>query len=783
MSNDLRGALEGRDFIRDIVAADLESGKHGGRVATRFPPEPNGFLHIGHAKAICLNFGVSEESGGICNLRFDDTNPTKEDISYVEAMKKDIRWLGFEWDGLFHASDYFEQLFSYAVVLIEKGVAYVDSLTETEIPEYRGTVTEPGRNSPYRDRSVEDNLDLFRRMRAGEFQDGEHVLRAKIDMAANNMIMRDPILYRIRHAHHYRTGDEWSIYPMYDFAHCLSDSIERITHSLCSLEFTNNREIYDWLLEEVGAPQPVPRQYEFARLNLDYTITSKRKLLRLVSEGKVAGWDDPRMPTLSGLRRRGVTPEAIRTFCDLIGVAKADNRVDVGKLEYVMRDDLNMRVPRVMCVLRPLKVVITNYPEGDTNWLDASLYPRDVPLEGSRRIPFSRELYIEREDFAESPPPGFHRLAPGREVRLRYGYFVKCEAVVKNDQDEIVEIHCTYDPDTEGGSAPDGRKVKGTLHWVSAEHSLPCDVRLYDRLFIEPDPNDAPEGEDFIANLNADSLVVLNGARIEPSVADDPAGSRYQFERQGYFVSDTEDSAPGRLVYNRTVTLRDSWARIREAREAASASASVGSGDGSRKRSRKSTASTTASAPTRRRRELPPELAQKLAYYRDTLGLAETEAGILAGDAIVASFFDDARSVHDDPKAVASWVVNHVLREAKGRPLTDLAVTGQQLGSLLALARSRDLPGTVVREAFARMAREGGDPAEIIERYGLDEVSDPTALAPIVDRLLGEYPDKVDAYRGGRTGLFGFFVGQVMREAGGLADPKLVKELLAERLD
>ena len=772
----------GRDFIRDIVAADLESGRHGGRVATRFPPEPNGFLHIGHAKAICLNFGVSEENGGICNLRFDDTNPAKEDVSYVEAMKKDIQWLGFEWDGLFHASDYFEQLFAYAVVLIEKGVAYVDSLTEAEIRDYRGTVTEPGQNSPYRDRSVEENLDLFGRMRAGEFQDGEHVLRAEIDMAANNMIMRDPILYRIRHAHHYRTGDEWCVYPMYDFAHCLSDSIEGVTHSLCSLEFTNNREIYDWLLEEVGAPQPVPRQYEFARLNLEYTIMSKRKLLRLVDEGRVNGWDDPRMPTLSGLRRRGVTPEAIRTFCDLIGVAKADNLVDVGKLEYVIRDDLNMRVPRVMCVLRPLKVVITNFPADETSWLDGSLYPRDVPLQGSRRIPFSRELYIEQEDFAESPPPGFHRLAPGREVRLRYGYFVKCVDVVKNGHDEIVEIHCTYDPDTEGGSAPDGRKVKGTLHWVSAEHSLPCDVRLYDRLFSEPPADDAPEGEDYIANLNPDSLIELSAARIEPSVADDPAGTHYQFERQGYFVSDPVDSAPGHLVYNRTVTLRDSWARTREAREAARDSASRASAADSGEPRQRSISGTTGSA-AKRARELPPEQMERLAHYRDALGLAETDAGILAGDAEISAFFDDARGAHDDAKEVANWVVNHVLREAKGRPLADLHVTGEQLGSLLSMAQSRGLPGTVVREAFTRMAKEGGDPAEVIERHGLDEVSDPTALVPIVDRLLAEHPDKVDAYRGGRTGLLGFFVGQVMREAGGLADPNLVKELLAERLD
>ena len=564
------GRAPGRDFVREIVAADLASGKHGGRVATRFPPEPNGLLHIGHAKAICLDFGVAAENGGTCNLRFDDTNPETEEAGYVEAIKRDIRWLGFEWSELRHASDYFEQLYDYGVHLIEKGSAYVDSLSEEEIRAHRGTVTEPGRPSPWRDRPVEESLDLFRRMRGGEFEDGAHVLRARIDMASPNMIMRDPVLYRIRRAHHYRTGSEWCIYPMYDFAHCLSDSIEGITHSLCTLEFVNNRAIYDWLLEEVEAPEPVPRQYEFARLNLEYTIVSKRKLLRLVQDGHVSGWDDPRMPTLSGLRRRGVTPAAIRTFCRLVGVAKADNRVDAAKLEYAIRDDLNMRVPRVMCVQRPLKVVITNFPEGETDWLDAPLYPHDVPLEGTRPVPFTRELCIERHDFMQDPPRRFFRLAPGREVRLRYGYFIRCEEVVKDEAGEVVELRCTYDPETRGGSAPDGRKVRGTIHWVSAEHSRPCEVRLYDRLFRTRDPD---RGE-FLEQLNPDSLVVHADARVEPSIADDPPGTRYQFERVGYFISDEEDSRPDRLVYNRTVGLRDSWAKIRkqemarEAREA-----------------------------------------------------------------------------------------------------------------------------------------------------------------------------------------------------------------------
>jgi glutaminyl-tRNA synthetase len=525
-----------QDFIRAMVAEDLRTGKHGGRVVTRFPPEPNGYLHIGHAKAVCLNFGIAEEiDGAVCHLRFDDTNPETEDIKYVDAIQRDVRWLGFDWgDKLFHASDYFERLYEYAVTLIQRGMAYVDSQSLETIREQRGTVTEPGVESPYRTRSVEENLDLFRRMRAGEFKDGEHVLRAKADMAANNMLMRDPVLYRIRHARHYRAGASWCIYPLYDFTHCLSDAIEGITHSLCSLEFKDNRELYDWVLEAAGTPQPRPEQTEFARLNLQYTVLSKRKLIRLVEGGYVEGWDDPRMPTIAGLRRRGVTPDAIRAFCDLIGVAKVDSRVDIGKLEFAIRDDLNMRVPRVMCVLRPLKVVLLNYPEDQIEELAAPYYPHDVPKEGSRTVPFGRELYIERDDFREDPPTNFFRLAPGREVRLRYAYFIKCVDVVKDPESGAVsELHCTYDPNTKGGTAPDGRKVKGTLHWVEATHSLPVEVRLYDRLFATPDPDEVAPGEPFTSNLNPDSKVVLRDSRIEPSIADDPAGSRYQFNARG----------------------------------------------------------------------------------------------------------------------------------------------------------------------------------------------------------------------------------------------------------
>jgi glutaminyl-tRNA synthetase len=552
------------DFIRAEVEEDNRTGRYGGRVHTRFPPEPNGYLHIGHAKAICINFGIAEDYGGLYNLRFDDTNPTKEEVEYVESIQEDIRWLGFDWeDRLFYASDYFEQLYEYAVQLIRKGKAYVCDLSADEIREYRGTLTEPGKDSPYRDRSVEENLDLFERMRAGEFEDGARVLRAKIDMASPNLNMRDPVIYRILHATHHRTGDEWCIYPMYDFAHPLSDAIERITHSLCSIEFQDHRPLYDWPLEQLEFEQP-PRQIEFARLHLNYTIVSKRRLLKLVKMGVVDGWDDPRMPTLSGIRRRGYPPEAIRTFCDRIGVAKADSIIDVAFLEHCVRDELNRTSPRVMGVLRPLKVVIDNYPEGQVEELEAINHPLD-PTRGTRQVPFSRVLYIERDDFREAPPKKFYRLAPGREVRLRYAYFITCVDVVKDENGEVVELHCTYDPATRGGDAPDGRKVRGTLHWVSAAHALEAEVQLYDRLFLKENPNQVEEeGQDFTANLNPNSLEVLTSCRVEPSLAGALPGSRYQFERQGYFCVDPDSSA-GKLVFNRTVDLRDTWAKIEKA--------------------------------------------------------------------------------------------------------------------------------------------------------------------------------------------------------------------------
>jgi glutaminyl-tRNA synthetase len=762
-----------------MVAEDLRTNKYGGRVATRFPPEPNGFLHIGHAKSICLNFGIAEENeGGSCNLRFDDTNPITEEDKYARAIQDDVRWLGFDWgDRLYYASDYFEQFYRYAVKLISDGKAYVDSLSEEEIREYRGTVTQPGRESPYRGRSVAENIDLFERMRAGEFPNGAHVLRAKIDMASPNMLMRDPLLYRIRHAHHYRTGDAWCIYPMYDFAHCLEDAIEKITHSLCTLEFKDNRALYDWVLHNVEIPNP-PEQTEFSRLNVDYTVLSKRKLIRLVEEGHVTGWDDPRMPTIAGLRRRGVTPTAIRNFCDMIGVAKVDSRVDIGKLEFAVRDDLNKQVPRVMCVLQPLRVVLTDYPEDQTEWLEAPHYPHDVPKEGSRSVPFSRVLYIERNDFREDPPKNYFRLAPGREVRLRYGYLMRCTGVVKDETGEITELHCSYDPATKGGSAPDGRKVKGTIHWVSAEHALPARVRLYDRLFSVPDPDDAPEGQDFTSFLNPLSLVELQDCRIEPSVVDDPSGTRYQFERQGYFCSDVIDSSREQLVFNRTVTLRDTWAKMTAqdqatpSPEAPQRHAKPKGGDRARKGKE---------AP-HRVRVGTAEREDRFSRYTGELGLAAQEANFLADNRLLARLFDDALEAHDDPKAVANWVINDLLRVTKSHALSEMPVTGAQLGSLVRLVAEGTISRGSGKEVLAEMARTGDDPQAIVAAKGLAQLTGADDLSDLVANVLDSHPDEVLRYREGKHALLGFFLGQVMKASGGKANPATVRELVEKRL-
>jgi glutaminyl-tRNA synthetase len=558
------------NFVRDIVIEDLETNKYGGRVHTRFPPEPNGYLHIGHAKSISLNFGLATEFGGKCNLRFDDTNPCKEETEYVDSIIKDVRWLGGDWeDRLFYASDYFDQLHAWAVQLIKAGKAYVCDLTADQIREYRGTLTEPGKESPWRDRSIEKSLDLFERMRAGEFPDGSRTLRAKIDMASKNLNMRDPVMYRILHAEHHRTGDKWCIYPMYDFTHGQSDSIERVTHSICTLEFEDHRPLYDWYLEQLGIYHP--QQIEFDRLNLTYTLLSKRKLLALVQNGHVRGWDDPRMPTISGIRRRGYTPEAIRNFCNSLGVSKTNGTNELAMLEHFVREDLNKRTQRVMAVLRPLRVVIDNYPADQVEEMEAVNNPEDAGM-GTRKVPFSRVLYIEQDDFRENPPKQFYRLSPGREVRLRYGYFIACTGAVKNEKGEVVEIHCTYDPATRGGNAPDGRKVKSTIHWVSAAHAVNAEVRLYDNLFTLEDPNQTSDGQDFMSNLNPHSLEVLTGCKLEPSLLYAAEGSRYQFERLGYFCVDP-DTTPGKPVFNRTVALRDTWARIEKAQRSGQSAA------------------------------------------------------------------------------------------------------------------------------------------------------------------------------------------------------------------
>jgi len=546
------------NFIRDIIREDLETGKHT-KIATRFPPEPNGYLHIGHAKSICLNFGLARDFGGTCNLRFDDTNPSKEDIEYVESIQEDVRWLGFDWeDRLYYASDYYEKLYEYAVFLIKKGKAYVCDLSPDELREYRGTLKTPGKESPYRNRSIEENLDLFARMRNGEFKDGEKTLRAKIDMSSGYIVLRDPVIYRIQRTSHHRTGDKWCIYPMYDFAHPLSDAIEGITHSICTLEFENNRPLYDWVVNECEVPHK-PRQIEFARLNLSYTIMSKRKLLELVTKNYVSGWDDPRMPTIAGLRRRGYTPESIRDFAERIGVAKADNMVDIAMLEHCIREDLNKKAQRVMAVLDPLKVIIDNYPEDQVEYVEAVNNPEDESM-GKREVPFSRELYIERSDFMENPPKGYYRLYPGNEVRFKHAYYIKCESFVKDENGNIVEVHCTYDPSTKGGWSHDGRKVKGTIHWISAAHAVTCEVRLYDRLFTKENPDDLEEGEDYKVNLNPDSLKVVT-AYIEPFIKSAKVGEKFQFDRTGYFCVDP-DSTEDKLVFNRTVSLKDSWSKI-----------------------------------------------------------------------------------------------------------------------------------------------------------------------------------------------------------------------------
>ena len=765
------------DFIRDIIEQDLRSGKHGGRVLTRFPPEPNGYLHIGHAKSICLNFGIALEYATRCNLRFDDTNPAKEDLEYVESIQHDVRWLGFDFgERALYASDYFAEMYELAEDLVRAGKAYVDHLSDEEIKEYRGSLSEAGQPSPYRDRNVEENLALFRKMRSGDLPDGTCVLRARIDLAAPNMKMRDPLLYRIRHAHHDRTGDAWPIYPMYDYAHPISDAIEGITHSLCTLEFENNRELYDWVIAETGVSErhgfTRPQQIEFARLKLDYTVMSKRKLLTLVTDGHVSGWDDPRMPTIAGMRRRGYRPEAIRAFAELIGVAKVNSVVDIGKLEFCVRDDLNWVAPRVLGVLRPLPVTITSWPADSVEMLEGPYFPPDVGKPGTRELPFDREIVIDREDFSADPPAGWQRLAPGRTVRLRHGYCITCDEVVIEDG-EVVALRATHVPDSVG-KKPAGVTVSGVIHWVSAAHAVPAEVRLYDRLFRVPRPDDGDVAE-LASALNPDSLEVVASALVEPSLAGAEPGSHWQLERVGYFAVD-EESASASLVLNRTVTLRDSWSA--EGEEPAPAAEARGQSAKAKTRPpKKSRAEYRAEARVR-----DPELAARLAAWPGEHGIPADVADLLTGDRATGDLFLAAVTARGPAQAVARWIVNELPPALGDRDLGETQLTGAGLGALVAAVERGEVAGTAGKEVLAELVERGGEPAAIIAARGLAQVSDEAAVAQLVDHVLTANAGKVNEYRAGKTALFGFFVGQVVRASQGKANPQVAQKLLAERL-
>ncbi|TXD37211.1 glutamine--tRNA ligase/YqeY domain fusion protein [Lujinxingia vulgaris] len=773
------------NFIHDIIDADLEAGRVV-NVVTRFPPEPNGYLHIGHAKSIVLNFGIAQKYGGQCHLRFDDTNPLTEDEEYVASIQNDVRWLGYDWgEHLYFASNYFEKMYACALHLVKEGKAYVDSQSQEEIRQMRGTLTEPGKPSPYRERSVEENLELLEKMRAGEFGDGEHVLRAKIDMSNPNMLMRDPLIYRIRHATHHNTGDDWCIYPMYDFAHALEDAFEGVTHSICTLEFENNRELYDWVIANCPVKSE-PHQYEFARLNLGYTVMSKRKLLQLVRDEVVQGWDDPRMPTIAGMRRRGVPPEALRAFCQLIGVAKANSTVDIQLLEYAIRDELNMKAPRVMAVIDPVKVVITNYPEDQVEWLDADYFPHDVPLEGTRKVPFSRELYIERDDYLEDAPKKWYRLAPGAEVRLRYGYYITCDEAIYGEDGELKELRCTYDPESRGGSTPDGRKVRGTIHWVSAAEAKPATFNLYDRLFTVERP-DGDSEIDFQEYLNPESLVVAQGF-VEPSVADDADDVRYQFERQGYFWRDSSSSNEA-LVFNRVVGLRDSWSKQQKKDEPKQATPKPKAEKSTKDAGAK--ASSSDDRPNKRpasyerdqARAANPELAARQMRYAQEMGLSEDDADLLSGDMDVATFFEAALSAYDTPASVAPWIVNEVLPLVpEEKTVAALDVSADDVATLVKMVDADRITTAVSREVLQAVLEGAGDPEKVVAERGLEKVSDAASLEPVIDEVMANNPDNVARYREGKTTLLGFFIGQVMRATGGAADAVKVREMLERKL-
>ena len=745
---------EHKDFLRTIVQDDLKSGKYK-EVITRFPPEPNGFPHIGHAKSIAINFGIARDYNGHCNLRMDDTNPTTEDTTYVEALKNAVEWLGFEWkDDVRYTSDYFHQLYAWARELIKMEKAYVDSLDEETMREYRGTVKESGKRSKYAERSVEENLDLLEKMKNGEFKDGEHVLRAKIDMSAANMKMRDPLLYRIRHAHHYRAGNEWAIYPMYDFGHCLSDYIEGVTHSICTLEFENNREIYDWMIDTLGLEPPRPYQYEFARLNINYTVMSKRKLLELVNEKYVYGWDDPRLPTIAGLRRRGYTPESILNFCESVGVAKANSTVDVAQLEFAIRDDLNTKVPRVMCVLDPLKVTIENY-QGDEE-LDGSYYPEDVPKEGSRKIPFSKEIYIERDDFEENPPKGYFRLTPDQAVRLRYGYIITCKEVIKDENGNITEIIAEYNPNSKSGSDTSGIKVKSAIQWVEAKTAKAVEVRLYDRLY----KCEAPEG---LEDLNPDSLKIINNALIEPAVITDKPDERFQFERQGYFYADPVDYTDENPVFNKIVGLKDSW--------------------GKKKKTPQSTPKEKKVQIDGEAEPMTEEQQKLFEKYTKELKLNNMVADILARDEKLSSFYSDALAVNNSPVSIANLVANDVAKELKEKEISDLKFNAAQIAELVKMLDDETISSKIAKQVFEEMVKTGENPNKIVEDKGLVQISDPTVIEPIIDEIIAKNPENVEKFKAGNNKLLGFFVGQTLKATGGKANPQVVNQLVAKKLN
>ncbi len=746
---------ESKDFLRVKVEEDLKIGKYK-EVITRFPPEPNGFPHIGHAKSICINFGIARDYNGYCNLRMDDTNPSKEDTKYVEALQDAVQWLGFEWkDNLHFTSDYFSKIYDYAVQLIKMDKAYIDSVNEEEMRELRGTVKEAGKRSKYASRSIEENLELFKKMKNGEFKDGEHVLRAKIDMSAANMKLRDPLLYRIRHAHHFRTEDKWCIYPMYDFAHCLSDYIEGVSHSICTLEFENNRDIYDWVLDTLELSLPRPFQHEFARLGINYTVMSKRKLLELVDGKYVSGWDDPRLPTIAAYKRRGYTKESILNFCDQIGIAKANSMVDVAQLEFCIRDDLNKKVPRVMAVLSPLKVTITNYDGFEE--IDAPYYPHDVPKEGTRKLPFSKEIYIESDDFMENPPKGYFRLTPTQAVRLRHGFIISCKEIIKDSNGEICEIKAEYYPDSKSGSDTSGIKVKSAIQWLSAKEAKTIEVRLYDRLY----KNESPEG---LEDLNSNSLQIIKNALIEPAVITQKPDTRLQFERQGYFYADPIDYKDEKPVFNKIVGLKDSWAKKTKVKKQAP------------------------KAEIKREQivgevEALSEAEQELFdRYTAKLGLNTEVANILSRDNILSSFYEECLKINASAVSLANIVVNEVARELKEKQIDSLKFTASNIVELVQIIDNGTISSKIAKEVFEELVKTGKSPKQIVEDKGLVQISDPDIISPIIDEIITKNPDNVEKFKAGNNKLLGFFVGQVLKNTGGKANPKVVNQLVAEKL-